>query len=359
MREAAWPLIRRDLGLDYVAIGLLISLPDVVGSLVETPLALLGDTGHRRRVILSGGVVFAVGVFAVAGAQNFWFLLAATAVLSPASGAFVSLSQATMMDRAAADRDRAMALWTFAGSIGVVLGPLMLAGALALGAGWRATFAALGVATIPVVLLAARLRFPMPEEERRLRRVARDAFRRLRSRAVVRWLVLVELTDLLGDVLLGFVALYFVDVAGASVVTGATAVTILGMAGLAGDGLLVLLLRRIDGLALLRVTAALMLAAYPAFLLVPGIGAKLVMLGTIGVLRAGWYAIPTARLYDELHDASGTALAIGNVANVAGLTLPFAVGVIAQRAGLQGAMWLLLVAPIALLVWVPRHRAAP
>ena len=58
MREAAWPLIRRDLGLDYVAIGLLITVPNVVGSLVQPILGLLGDTGRRRAVVLTGGVVF-------------------------------------------------------------------------------------------------------------------------------------------------------------------------------------------------------------------------------------------------------------------------------------------------------------
>lgn len=38
----------------------------------------------------------------------------------------------------------------------------------------------------------------------------------LRQKEVLRWLVLLEFSDLMLDVLLGFLALYFVDVAGFS-----------------------------------------------------------------------------------------------------------------------------------------------
>ena len=358
MREAAWPLIRRDLGLDYVAIGVLITVPDVVGSLVQPVLGLLGDTGRRRAVVLVGGVVFAVSLLLVAAANGFVALLVAFAVISPASGAFVSLAQATMMDEAHDDRDRAMALWVLAGSVGVVAGTLVLAGALHLGFDWRAVMVWLAVATVPVWLLALRIRFPAGDGHR-LRHVAREALRSLRRGAVWRWLILLELTDLLGDVFLGFVALYFVDVAGASPVTAALAVTVLGISGLAGDALLVPVLRRVDGLRVLRWSAAAVLLAYPAFLAAPGTTAKLALLSTLGALRAGWYAIPQARLFDEFHGSSGTAVAVSDLGGLAARVLPIGIGVLAQRAGLGAAMWVLLAAPVALLVGLPRERRTP
>ncbi len=172
-----------------------------------------------------------------------------------------------------------------------------------------------------------------------------------------RWLILLECTDLLGDVLLGFVALYFVDVAGASPLTAALAVTMLGISGLLGDALLVPVLRRVDGLRVLRWTATVMLAAYPAFLLVPGTAAKLGLLSALGTLRAGWYAIPQARLFDEFHGLSGTAVAISDLGGLAARIVPIGVGVLAQRAGLGPAMWALLVAPVALLLGLPRREA--
>jgi MFS transporter, FSR family, fosmidomycin resistance protein len=355
VREAAWPLIRRDLGLDYVAIGVLITVPDVVGSLVQPVLGLLGDTGRRRAIVLSGGVVFAASLVLVAAADGLVPLLVAFAILSPASGAFVSLAQATMMDRAPGGRDRAMALWVLAGSVGVVAGPLALAGALHLGFGWRTVMIWLAVLTIPVWLLALRIRFPAGDPHR-LRHVARDALRSLRRGAVWRWLILLELTDLLGDVFLGFVALYFVDVAGASPVTGALAVTVLGLSGLVGDAVLVPVLRRVDGIRVLRCSAAAMLIAYPVFLAVPGAGPKLALLSTLGALRAGWYAIPQARLFDQFHGSSGTAVAISDLGGLAARILPIAIGVLAQRAGLGAAMWVLLAAPLGLLLGLPRRR---
>ena len=355
MREAAWPLIRRDLQLDYVAIGVLITVPDVVGSLVQPILGLLGDTGRRRAVVLVGGIVFALSLLMVAAANGFLALLIAFSVISPASGAFVSLAQATMMDEAPDRRDHAMALWVLAGSVGVVAGPLLLAGALQAGSGWRAVMVGLAVLTVPVWLGALRIRFP-PGDGQRLGHVARDALRSLRRRTVWRWLILLELADLLGDVFLGFVALYFVDVAGTGPVTAALAVTVLGISGLVGDAVLVPVLRRVEGLRVLRWSAAVVLLAYPAFLMVPGVGAKMALLCVVGALRAGWYAIPQARLFDEFHGASGTAVAISDMGGLAARILPIGLGVLAQRAGLDAAMWVLLAAPVSLLVGLPRGR---
>jgi FSR family fosmidomycin resistance protein-like MFS transporter len=357
VREAAWPLIRRDLGLDYVAIGLLITVPNVVGSLVQPILGLLGDTGRRRVVVLVGGAVFAISLVLLAAANGFVPVLVAFAILSPASGAFVSLAQATMMDGAPEDRDRAMAQWVLAGSVGVVAGPLLLAGALHAGLGWRTVMAGLAVLTVPVWVFALRIPFAAGDGHR-LRHVAREALRSLRRGAVWRWLILLELTDLLGDVFLGFVALYFVDVAGATPVTAAVAVTVLAISGLVGDAVLVPLLRRVDGLRVLRWSAAVMLVAYPAFLLASGVGAKLAVLSTLGALRAGWYAIPQARLFDEFHGSSGTAIAISDLGGLATRVVPIGIGVLAQRAGLDAAMWVLLVAPVAMLVGLPGRRPA-
>jgi FSR family fosmidomycin resistance protein-like MFS transporter len=282
-------------------------------------------------------------------------VLIAFAILSPASGAFVSLAQATMMDGAPAGRDRAMAMWVLAGSVGVVVGPLLLAAALHLGFGWRSMMVGLAALTVPVWLLALRIPFPAGNGDR-LRHVAREALRSLRRGAVWRWLILLEVTDLLGDVFLGFVALYFVDVAGATPVTAAVAVTVVAISGLVGDAVLVPLLRCVDGLRVLRWSAAVMLVAYPAFLLTPGLPAKFTILSTLGALRAGWYAIPQARLFDEFHGSSGTAVAISDLGGLAARVVPIGIGLLAQRAGLGTAMWVLLAAPVALLVGLPRRR---
>ena len=109
MREAAWPLLRDDLDLTYAEIGLLIAVPNLVGGLVQPAFGLLADAGWRRALVLGGGVAFAVALAAVAGAWAFLPLMLASIVLAPASGAFVSLAQATLIDVGTGGSERNMA----------------------------------------------------------------------------------------------------------------------------------------------------------------------------------------------------------------------------------------------------------
>jgi cyanate permease len=58
-KGAALPLIRHDLGLSYEQVGLLASVPLLVGGFLELPMGVLAGQGRRRRlVILGGGVLF-------------------------------------------------------------------------------------------------------------------------------------------------------------------------------------------------------------------------------------------------------------------------------------------------------------
>jgi FSR family fosmidomycin resistance protein-like MFS transporter len=353
-REAAWPLIRADLHLSYVQVGIVLTIPNVVSALVEPPLALLGDAGYRRRIVLCGGVTFAGALMAMALAGTAGVLLGASIVLALASGAFVSLSQATLMDLRPQEHERSMARWTLAGAVGVLAGPVAIAGAAASGMGWRAPLVGMGVATVVFVAAAWLVRFPAGVAPVEIAHVARRAFRELRRGSVIRWLILLELTDLVGDVLFGFLALYFVDVAGARPAVAGVAVVVWAVAGLIGDWALLRVLARMDGLAYLRKSAAAVTVLYPVFLVVPGVGTKMAALAALGLLRAGWYAIPQGRLFSELPGAAGTAVALSDLAGGLGRSLPLAVGALAERFGLGVALWLGMAAPVALLAGLPR-----
>ena len=306
-------------------------------------------------MVLGGGVAFAGGLALAAGAEGFVLLLLAFCTLFPASGAFVSLSQATLMDVDPDGRERNMARWTLAGSVGVVAGPLLLAASVAVGGGWREPFAALAVVTLVLTLASRALPTRPADRSPSFREASRATVAALRRVAVLRWLVLLELADLMLDVFGAFLALYLVDAAGLSGAEAGLAFALWTGAGLAGDALLLLVLRRLSGLAYLRASALLVAVLFPVFLLAEPLWAKLAVLAALGILNAGWYAIPKARLYAELEGQSGAVLTLGTVTGLVGGTFPLALGLLAAAVGIDVALWALLVAPIALLVGLPRR----
>ncbi len=350
-REAAWPLIRSDLGLNYVDIGLLLTVPSLVAALIEPGLAVLGDTRFRRRVIVGGGLAFAVSVAAFALAPSYAALLAASVILYPASGAFVALSQATLTDLDPGRRERGMARWVAAGSVGAMGGPLLLTVGVRAGLGWRLPL--IGLAAVSLPLVAGVRWVPVIGAGAELVESVRGTLSAMRRGAVLRWLGLLQLTDLMGDVLFGYLALYFVDVVRVGPVMASTAVLVWGAGGLAGDLALLRILRTMDGLTYLRRSAAATLVAYAAFLLPVGLGWKLGLAAALGFLRAGWYAIPQARLYDEMAERSGAAVGLSSLADAAGRLVPLGLGALAARFGLGPAMWVLLAAPVGLLLGLP------
>ncbi|HLL73263.1 MAG TPA: MFS transporter [Pyrinomonadaceae bacterium] len=371
-RQAAWPLIRRDLALSYSEVGLLLAVPSLLANFVEAPLFILGDTRHRRSIILAGGACFALSLLLVALSNGFAFLLVAFVLFNPAAGAFVSLSQAVLMDAAPARREHNMARWAFAGALGSVAGALALNASVAAGATWRLWFGAMSVFSLLLFVAARRVVRDVPRaatvaassvvadanaERVSFRRSAAEALRALGRRGGVRrWLVLLEFSDLMLDGFHGFLALYFVDVVGVSASQAALAIAVWTGVGLCGDLLLIPLLERVRGLTYLRLSACVMLCLFPAFLLAPNVYAKLVLLALMGITNAGWYSILKAQLYASMPEQSGAVLALNNVSGLAGALVPLALGLFAERFGLAAMMWFLLAGPLALLFAIPRRE---
>jgi MFS transporter, FSR family, fosmidomycin resistance protein len=361
VHEAAWPVIRNDLGLTYAQIGILLGLPGILASLVEPFLGILGDVWKRRALILGGGVFFVLALVFTGLSHAFIPLLLATILFNPASGAFVSLSQGTLVDAEPEREEQNMARWTFAGSLGVTLGPLLLLGVLTLGWSWRPAFFLLALFAA-LILLAAWKYLPhagrphadFPTVADFLENV-KKALGQLRNKAVVRWLILLEFSDLMLDVLLGYLALYFVDVAGFAPQTAGLAVAIWTVVGLLGDFLLIPLVERVKGLDYLRVSVVAELLLFPAFLLAPWPWLKLTLVALLGLFNAGWYAILKANLYAELPGQPGTVLVLDNISGLFGKLLPLSIGLLADTVGLNVAMWLLLAGPLALFIGLPRR----
>lgn len=354
--SAAWPLVRNDLDLTYVHIGLLLSVPGIFSTFIEPVIGILGDVGYRRLLVVGGGVAFAAAVGLVSVSQGFVVLLIAWIVFFPASGAFVSLSQASLMDYDPKRREQNMARWVFAGSVANVLGPLALTAAIAIGFGWRGAFLAIALLTLPAIIAAYKL--PLGTAERGPDREAqsfggggvRTAVRALKRFEVVRWLTLLQASDLMLDIFKSFLALYMVDIAGVSESRAALTIAVWVGVGLIGDLLLIPLLERVRGLTYLRYSVVVVLLLYPAFLLAPSFEIKLVIAGLLGFANAGWYSILQGQAYSSLPGRSGTVVALGNVFGIVAWVVPLGLGVVSATWGLDTAMWLLLAGPVVLLI---------
>jgi MFS transporter, FSR family, fosmidomycin resistance protein len=353
--SAAIPFVRADLDLSYGEIGLVLGVGGAGGSLAEIPIGLLGDTPRRRALLLGGGAAFAAALALTASAQGLLVLSVGYVAAGIASGAFVGLSQAELMDAQPGAHERNMARWTLAGSAGVVAGPLALVTAEAIGLGWRGLLLLFGLVAFPLVARARSVPLAPSGPPPRVFDSLRAAAAALRRREVLRWLVLLELVDLMLDLLFGFLALYFVDVAGASPSEAGLAVAVWTVAGLVGDVALLPVLARVSGIAYLRASALTVAVVFPGFLLVDEFNAKLVLLALLGILNSGWYAIPKGRLYSALPGQSGAAIALGSVTGLLGSLFPLSIGLVAGSIGLAAAMWLLLAAPLALIVGLPRR----
>lgn len=360
VREAAWPLIRDDMALTYVQVGVLLSLPGLLSSFIEPFIAILGDVWKRRALILGGGVVFTLSVTLTALSGSFAPLLMSFILFYPASGAFVSLSQAALMDSDPARHDQNMARWTLAGSLGVTIGPLLLGLLAWLGFGWQGAFFALAGLALLALVGAWRIIPRDSIQKADFPRFAdlfagfRGALAALRRTEVLRWLALLQFADLMLDVLLGFLALYFADVAGLPPEQAALAVMVWLGVGLLGDFLLIPLLERVDGLDYLRWSVLVTLVLFPAFLLTPWVWLKLALAGLMGLFNSGWYAILKGRLYTAMPGQSSTVMAMDTLAGLVGALIPLGIGVAAQAWGLGAAMWLLLAGPLALFIGLPR-----
>jgi FSR family fosmidomycin resistance protein-like MFS transporter len=358
VQDSALPLIRGDLGLSYAAIGLLLSAPAFAANLIEMPIGLLADGPRRGAIVLIGGSMFTAALVGAALAPGFTVLILAFAVLHPASGAFVFLSQADLMDAVPERREQNMARWTLAGSIGALAGPAVLTAAVFAGAGWRGAYAATAVLAA-AALVSRALAHPrtatLEEAGPGLRAAVKAALQSMRRGEVIRSLALLEASDLMLDVLTGYLALYFVDVLGQPPWFGAVVVAVRVASNLAGDVVSVHVLESVSGVLYVRVTAIAAAFAYAGVLMFPGVYVKLALIAILGVLTAGWYPVLQAKLYHALPGQSGALMAIGNVFRTVTTPVALLIGLAAARYGLSAALWILIVSP-ALVTLLLRRR---
>jgi FSR family fosmidomycin resistance protein-like MFS transporter len=117
------------------------------------------------------------------------------------------------------------------------------------------------------------------------------------------------------------------------------------------------MIEKVNGLKLLRWTAAIVLGAFVAYQLIPNVWVKIGLVGVISLCTASWFPTLRAKSFQALEGKSGVVTAVSSVANLSSLFVPLVIGSLADAFGLQWAMWLLALGPVALLVWLPRDSS--
>ena len=355
---AALPAIRADLNLNYAEIGLLLGLPQIAGTFIEPLLLMLGDTPLRKRLIAGGGLMVMLALLLISGVTAFPLLLAGFLINFPASGAFVTLSQATLMDLYPGREAHMLARWTVAGSLGNLIGPLLIALSLSLGLGWRWMFTGLALLACALTISVWWQKFTSQGAEGHMvavapRNLASVFWRLLHEWSLLRWFALLQFSDLLLDVFFGYVALYFTDVAGASPAQASLILSALMGTGLVMDLALIPILERWPGRRIVRISAVASILVYTAWLLAPWLWVKIILAIMIRSSTIGWYQVLQGEAYASVPGNSGTVMAIGSLAGLAGGVMTWFIGWFAATTNLSTAMWLLLAGPISLVLFVP------
>ena len=307
----------------------------------------------------------AVAAFAAALAPTPWVLAAAVALAWVGSGSGVALSQASLVDAHPDQRERVLARWALLGELGDLGAPMLLAFLVASGLGWRAGYAIVGAAVLAWAALLASRSFPKPaegEDEDEDESVWAGAAAALRNRSLLVWLGAAALCDLLDEIVIVFAALYLrdelgVDTLGRSIIFGA------GIAGaIAGAMITERLLARVAPLRLLLASSATCALVYVAWWMAPSVWLSAILFAAVGATAAPLYPIASAQAYAALPARSGTVNAAAHLFTPLTLALPFALGALADAAGVRAALAVLLLQPVglaALALAVTLRRARP
>jgi EmrB/QacA subfamily drug resistance transporter len=134
-------LVQESLGVDGVALGWVTSAFLLPTAILELSFGVLGDLFGRKRVLIGGTAVLALGALVSGSADTVQQLWAGQALAGIGAGALIPTSLAIVVAGAptAEGRSRSVAMWTLSMSLGTMLG-VILSGAVAENISWHASF---------------------------------------------------------------------------------------------------------------------------------------------------------------------------------------------------------------------------
>ncbi len=347
--------IREDVGISYVQAGFLLALYPGIG-LLATPLGVVVDFVSRRAMAAIGGIGYGLGLCLFAVAGNFATLFAAVVVMGLIGDALTRAVEVALVDVAGDKIEPALARSNLLASVGDIFGPLLLAGSLATGLGWRGAFWAGGALMIAygIVLATQPLPRPVKADDDEQRTPWRGFLEVARDRRVLVAGLFVALIVAFDDTFEGFAVAFLTTDRGLAPAVA----TLVAGAGMAGGVVAAAWASRTNRRRIgLRPCGVLLVAGVLLLLLVPHVVAAAV--GTAAVCAAvnlAWIILQAGYMTLRPGQAGTTSAVAEAVANVGVLT-PLAIGLIADHHGLTVAMMLYVVIAVVFLASTRRRSA--
>src|SRR5438067_9060463 len=155
-----FPLLKAQLGIGFVELGLALTVASVVGVAAQLPVGYLVDRVGSRRMLVLGLLLAGLAYLGFGLAPSYSSLLMAMVYVGLANSVFHPADYALLSAKVAPPRlGRAFSIHTFAGFLGNAVAPVTMI-ALAAGAGLNVALMAAGVialvVAVPLVLARRR-----------------------------------------------------------------------------------------------------------------------------------------------------------------------------------------------------------
>lgn len=369
------PLAREELHFTYAQVGLIFTVSELTGLLVDPALSAASDHWPKPRLVLGGMLGLTLG-FALAGSSpTFGWLLVAFMLIGATNGAVIGLGGLILIDQAPANVLSITTRWVFLATIGDLLGPLLVAATVALQGSWRLLMGSGAFIWFAFALFLSAQRFTKvsikaaPEEKKEeekeepLWRIIRANLRKgFQTPYLMRWLLLATIPTLMDEMFLGFAGLFLTDIVKVqpSLISLALSAPVIG--GLLSLGLMERFDKltssrypsRIAPVRLLGGAALVTLVGLLCLLTARTLWPALIGLFLTGLGAAPWYPVAKAQAYMLLPGRAGTVRALQSLFTPFEIGAPLLIGLVAEQWGIQVGLGLLLVAPILVLFVRPR-----
>jgi MFS family permease len=145
-----FPLLKAQLGIGFVELGLALTVASVVGVAAQLPVGYLVDRVGSRRMLVLGLLLAGLAYLGFGLAPSYPSLLLAMVFIGLANSVFHPADYAVLSSKIAPDRlGRAFSIHTFAGFLGNAVAPITM---IALAAGFGLNFALMAAGVIALVV---------------------------------------------------------------------------------------------------------------------------------------------------------------------------------------------------------------